>query len=216
MKAKQYRRVSGFGFSQISANLSQISASKQQCLLLKISPHICGPRKCSWKSDLMVILVVKVNLIRSKTEPDWSSCSEGTIQLEARDIRTNEWWHLHLQHFDIQLKCNLFRISPNRYLNVYMLWLTSFCNIIFPIVSLVLLNTIVVKTIKKHLQVLMIMMRTLMMMITLMMMTTMMTVMVMTSWQHLDTMDTSMERVRTGNLQREVVASNHNHTICSP
>ena len=36
--------------------------------------------------------------------------------------------------------------------------------------------------------------------------------MVMTSWQHLDTMDTSMERVRTGNLQREVVASNHNHT----
>ena len=64
----------------------------------------------------------------------------------------------------------------NRYLNVYMLWLTSLCNIIFPIVSLVLLNIIVVRTIKKHMQVLT-MMRTFMMMITLMMMT----VMVMTS-----------------------------------
>ena len=36
-----------------------------------------------------------------------------------------------------------------------MLWLTGLCNILLPTLSLVILNTIVVRTIEKHAQVLM-------------------------------------------------------------
>ena len=50
MKAKQYRRVSGFGSSPIWANLSPISAIKQLCLL-KISPRTCGCSKYSVHSQ---------------------------------------------------------------------------------------------------------------------------------------------------------------------
>ena len=57
-------------------------------------------------------------------------------------------------------KCNynimVMKKSATRYVNVYMLWLTGLCNILLPTLSLVILNTIVVRTIEKHAQVVMI------------------------------------------------------------
>ena len=60
------------------------------------------------KGDGDCDIMIELNLTRSRTEPDWYSCSEGKIKLEARDIRTNEWWQFEraLSVFlsDIRLK----------------------------------------------------------------------------------------------------------------
>ena len=79
----------------------------------------------------------------NSSQPGWSSCPEEDqkIHLEAREIRTNSWWASpRLRSYHNQLKFSL------RYLNIYMLWLSTIFNIILPIVSLVLLNTFITRS----------------------------------------------------------------------
>ena len=97
-------------------------------------------------------------MFKNSSQPGWASCPnvDQKIQLEAREIRTNSWYDDHLyiftgRVFDVIVFCierlltTMTIRKTRRYLNIYMLWLSTIFNIILPIVSLVLLNTFITR-----------------------------------------------------------------------
>ena len=63
---------------------------------------------------------VQADLNKSRSVGLLGECQHGALQLVARDIRVNYW-----------------------YLNIYVLWMNTILNILFPIISLIVLNILI-------------------------------------------------------------------------